>query len=102
MAEVVNRNLNPDEFSEQFRPSEYGESWDDVDYNLSQDEDDSGPWIRNLTSDLGERGIHTPVQVHRGFVIDGHHRVTAARRAQVDIPYEQAPSELYEGQTSRE
>ena len=98
----MNRNLSPDEFSQQFLPSEYGPTWEDVEGAMDEDEGDeefhSRAWIDRLTPDVQEHGVREPVQVFRGHVVDGHHRVVAARRADQSIPYEEAPSELYEGQ----
>ena len=51
-----------------------------------------------MVKDVKEHGVRTPVMVHKGHVVDGHHRALAAMDAGQAIPFEHSPSELYEGQ----
>lgn len=91
--------MSASDFAATFSPSEYGESWEDVAHSEDFHHPVEGaPSHEELTADVRERGVTDPVQVYRGHVVDGHHRVAAALAAGADVPYEHAPSEMYEGQ----
>ena len=100
------QHLSPDQFRSAYLPSEYGADWDSVQKHASgsncsgiREFDAYGRGLNEqLRSSVKEGGIHTPVQVYQGFVVDGHHRVAAALSSGVQIPVEEAPSEAYEGQ----
>lgn len=78
--------LNPEEFIQQFAPTEYGDDWDEV-------EDDpaflsgEGWKVDDLTESIAERGVQEPVSVYKNALLAGHHRVVAARWANKPIPY---------------
>lgn len=85
-------HLNPDEFAHTFMPTHWGADWDEASSALSR-EDPSHQ--ASLTNSVRERGIQEPVRVtprlrhsSQRYVVDGHHRVAAARATGQPIPYQ--------------
>ena len=98
----MTRSLSAEQFAQNYYPSEYGASWRHV--RNSADFHRPEPGLLNheeMVESVKKHGIKEPVQVYQGYVVDGHHRVLAAIDAKVPIPYEHAPSEMYEGQIKR-
>lgn len=99
----MNQNLSPKQFTRIYKPSEYGETWSDVphDPEFHHVADESNFSHEDMVESLKMTGMQVPVQVYKGHVVDGHHRVVAAIDANVPIKFEHAPSEMYEGQIKR-
>lgn len=93
--------LDPKRFTSTYKvgwPYEEAKTWDEL---SELDDYWEGPLIRTdpddidasditaMTADIEKRGIQTPVRVSRetGQVLDGHHRVMAARDTGRKIPF---------------
>lgn len=93
--------LDPKQFTSTYKvgwPYEEAKTWDEL---SELDDYWEGPLIRHdpddidasdiaaMTDDIQKRGIQTPVRVSRetGQILDGHHRVMAARDTGRKIPF---------------
>lgn len=94
-------SLSAAQFAKKFKPSEYGHTWSEVGKDPEFHRPEEGSLShKEMVSNIKEHGVHTPVMVYGGRVVDGHHRVLAAMEAGQAIPYQHSPSELYEGQVT--
>jgi len=98
------KRMHHTDFTAQFKPSEYGQTWQDVTGNedFSKTIDEEALSHSDLVASIKQHGVKEPIQVYNGYVVDGHHRVAAAIDADADIPFENASSELYEGQIPKD
>jgi hypothetical protein len=93
------RVYSPSEFVEAFKPSEYGETWDEVVGSEEFHRPEEGRMSHaEMVESIRNSGVTEPVQVHNGYVVDGHHRAAAAIAAGAQITVEKAAGEMYEGQ----
>lgn len=79
----AHEHLNPDQFMSKFRPTE-DSSWSSL---RSYYEDEHPVTMKALREDVAQHGIKHPVEVVRGAVESGHHRVLAAQDVGAHIPY---------------
>lgn len=88
------------QFSQIFKPSEYGATWSEVPHNedFNKVVDEQNFSHKDMMESLQKAGMKEPVSVYKGHVVDGHHRVAAAIDSGTPVRWEVAPSELYEGQ----
>lgn len=91
-------HVSPEQFKEQFNPSQHAADWDQVEQSPSFAESVDYS-IDNLTKSVEKHGVQKPVVVSRiakqrwpwdesvkQVVLDGHHRALAAMRAGKPIP----------------
>lgn len=95
--------LPAEKFVKRFIPGEYHSNWQGVSRNWDFKK---GQSVNELADDIRENGVHEPVVVHadgmyRGIVVEGHHRVLAARKAGAEIPYHLVNDPYYENQVER-
>jgi hypothetical protein len=82
--------LPADRFLKKFSPGEYHTNWQGVSRNW---EFKKGQSVQDLAAEISDSGvIEHPLVVHSdsafgGFVMDGHHRALAARKAGVEVPF---------------
>ena len=88
------------QFEKIFRPSEYGETWSDVPHSEEFHKviDEGNMTHADMVESVKKSGVQVPVSVHKGYVVDGHHRVAAAIESNTPVRWEVSPSEMYEGQ----
>jgi hypothetical protein len=92
-------SLSANQFAKTYQPSEYGATWSEVRGSEEFHRPIEGTMSHEeMVKDVKKRGVHTPVMVYGGRVVDGHHRALAAMDAGQAVPFEHSPSELYEGQ----
>lgn len=81
----ASEHLSPAQFMQRFKPTE-GSSWDEV---RNYYENEHPVTMNALREDIAEKGIRHPLEVVRGKVEAGHHRILAAHDVGVQsVPYE--------------
>lgn len=88
---IAHPAISPSQFMEQVIPREYKPNWEDVSSTPNFNKNYDFP---SLVESVKSEGIKNPITVIKhskdnatGIVFDGHHRVAAAIKAGVDIPY---------------